>query len=87
MSNANVDTENMKLSLQGLNNVAPTLASSFMLKTGQQVKNRLFKSAMSEQLGTTNHNPIAGLAILYKRWAEGGIGLSMTGNIMIERHF
>ena len=61
------------------------LNSSMPLKTGHTIKNRLFKSAMSEQLGTTEHNPIAGLTALYKRWAEGGIGLSMTANIMVDR--
>jgi len=67
---------------------APTsalLGSSFTLKNGQEVKNRLFKSAMSEQLGTRAHNPKPGLANLYGRWADGGIGLSITGNIMIDR--
>ncbi len=62
-----------------------TLGSSFTLKNGQVIKNRLFKSAMSEQLGLKDHNPKPGLAKLYGRWAEGGIGLSMTGNIMIDR--
>jgi len=61
------------------------LGSSFTLKNGQQIKNRLFKSAMSEQLGTRAHNPKPGLANLYGRWADGGIGLSITGNIMIDR--
>jgi 2,4-dienoyl-CoA reductase-like NADH-dependent reductase (Old Yellow Enzyme family) len=61
------------------------LGSSFSLKNGQAIKNRLFKSAMSEQLGTREHNPKPGLSKLYGRWAEGGIGLSMTGNIMIDR--
>lgn len=61
------------------------LGSSFTLKNGQEIKNRLFKSAMSEQLGTREHNPKPGLAKLYGRWAKGGIGLSMTGNIMIDR--
>ncbi len=61
------------------------LGSSFALKNGQMIKNRLFKSAMSEQLGTRDHSPKPGLAKLYGRWAEGGIGLSMTGNIMIDR--
>ncbi|MBA35519.1 MAG: NADH oxidase [Oleispira sp.] len=62
------------------------LGSSFTLKNGQEIKNRLFKSAMSEQLGLRNHNPKPGLAKLYGRWADGGIGLSMTGNIMIDRN-
>jgi len=62
-----------------------TLSSPFTLKCGQTIKNRLFKSAMSEQLGCKSHNPTTGLSTLYARWAEGGIGLSMTGNIMIDR--
>ncbi len=61
------------------------IGSPFSLKTGQIIKNRLFKSAMSEQLGDRQHNPTRGLATLYRRWAQGGIGLSMTGNIMIDR--
>lgn len=64
---------------------AAQLASSLQLKTGQTIKNRLFKSAMSEQLANKDHSPLPGLAILYRRWAEGGIGLSMTGNIMVDR--
>ena len=62
------------------------LGSAFTLKNGQVIKNRLFKSAMSEQLGTPDHNPTPGLATLYARWAEGGIGLAITGNIMIDRN-
>mgnify|MGYP005993555361 FL=1 len=61
------------------------LGASFTLKNGQTIKNRLFKSAMSEQLGTKTHDPKPGLAKLYGRWAEGGIGLSMTGNVMVDR--
>jgi len=61
------------------------LGSSFTLNNGLVIKNRLYKSAMSEQLGTREHNPTPGLATLYGRWAEGGIGLSITGNIMIDR--
>lgn len=66
-------------------NNSARLGSAFSLKNGQEIKNRLFKSAMSEQLGTKDHNPTKGLAKLYGRWAEGGIGLSITGNIMIDR--
>ncbi len=61
------------------------LDSNFTLNNGTQIKNRLFKSAMSEQLGDRRHNPTKGLANLYRRWAEGGIGLMMSGNIMIDR--
>ncbi|NRA69539.1 MAG: NADH:flavin oxidoreductase/NADH oxidase family protein [Gammaproteobacteria bacterium] len=61
------------------------LGTEFILSHGQVIKNRLFKSAMSEQLGDKQHNPTLGLVTLYQRWAEGGIGLSITGNIMIDR--
>ncbi len=62
-----------------------TLADSFTLTNGSVIKNRLFKSAMSEQLGDKRHNPNKGLAKLYGRWAKGGIGIAMTGNVMIDR--
>jgi len=61
------------------------LSDSFSLSNGQVIKNRLFKSAMSEQLADKQHNPTTGLATLYQRWARGGIGLSITGNVMVER--
>ncbi|MCG8671231.1 MAG: NADH:flavin oxidoreductase/NADH oxidase family protein [Pseudomonadales bacterium] len=65
--------------------ISNDLSSSYVLKNGQVIRNRLFKSAMSEQLGDAAHNPTPGLATLYKRWAQGGIGLAITGNIMIDR--
>ena len=55
------------------------------LKNGTIVKNRFLKSAMSEQLGDRLHNPGPGLAKLYGAWAEGGVGISVTGNVMIDR--
>jgi 2,4-dienoyl-CoA reductase-like NADH-dependent reductase (Old Yellow Enzyme family) len=61
------------------------LSQPFTLTNGAVIKNRLFKSAMSEQLGSKSHNPTEGLANLYKVWAEGGLGLSVTGNVMIDR--
>ncbi len=62
-----------------------TIGSPITLKPGVQIKNRLFKSAMSEQLGDKAHNPSKGLIKLYQTWAEGGIGISVTGNVMIDR--
>lgn len=55
------------------------------LPCGAIIRNRLMKSAMSEQLGDKNHNPKSGLETLYRTWAEGGLGISVTGNIMIDR--
>ena len=55
------------------------------LPNGTKIKNRLLKSAMSEQLGDKKLNPTKGLATLYRTWAKGGIGLQVTGNVMIDR--
>lgn len=64
---------------------AQTLAQSFTLPNGVIIKNRLAKSAMSEALGTTDNRVTPGLIRLYQRWAEGGSGLLITGNVMIDR--
>jgi 2,4-dienoyl-CoA reductase-like NADH-dependent reductase (Old Yellow Enzyme family) len=61
------------------------LNDKLILKNGSEIKNRLFKSAMSEQLGEKDHNPSDKLFKLYKSWAEGGVGISVTGNVMIDR--
>lgn len=68
-----------------MNNGALQLSTPFIINDHITIKNRLFKSAMSEQLGTVDHDPTPQLVNLYQTWAEGGIGLSMTGNIMIDR--
>ena len=59
--------------------------SVFDVKKGVTIKNRFFKSAMSEQLGDRKHNPTKGLIKLYETWSEGGTGLLITGNVMIDR--
>lgn len=61
------------------------LAQSFTLPNGVVVKNRLFKSAMSEALGTRAGAATPELARLYGAWADGGIGLCVTGNVMIDK--
>ncbi|MCP3925403.1 MAG: NADH:flavin oxidoreductase/NADH oxidase family protein [Desulfobacterales bacterium] len=61
------------------------LNDKITLKNGSELKNRLFKSAMSEQLGDKDHNPTSKLVKLYKAWGDGGIGVSISGNVMIDR--
>lgn len=60
------------------------LAQPFTLPNGIVVKNRLAKSAMSEALGTRDGAPTDSLAELYGQWARGGVGLCVTGNVMID---
>jgi 2,4-dienoyl-CoA reductase-like NADH-dependent reductase (Old Yellow Enzyme family) len=61
------------------------IGSDFILNNDVVIKNRIVKAAMSEQLGTTGNDPIPGLAELYGRWARGGVGLCITGHIMVDR--
>lgn len=61
------------------------LAAPLTFPNGTTVKNRLAKAAMSEQLGSPAHEPTPELVRLYSRWARGGVGLIITGNVMIDR--
>ena len=60
------------------------LFTPITLPNGTTIKNRFFKSAMSEGMGTKNFQPKKNITTLYKRWAEGGTGLIITGNIMVD---
>ena len=61
------------------------LAESLRLPCGHEVKNRFFKSAMSEVLGTIDHQVSKELVGLYRQWALGGAGVLITGNVMVDR--
>lgn len=61
------------------------LAQPLTLTNGSVLKNRIAKSAMSEALGTTDNRPTPRLERLYGAWADGGLGLCITGNVMIDR--
>jgi len=43
------------------------------------------KSAMSEALAAPSCDPNEGHATLYGTWARGGVGLQVTGNVMVDR--
>ena len=60
------------------------LSQKLQLPNGIVVKNRLLKSAMSEAMGTREGAPTPALVHLYQTWADGGIGLCVTGNVMID---
>jgi 2,4-dienoyl-CoA reductase-like NADH-dependent reductase (Old Yellow Enzyme family) len=64
---------------------ATTLSTPLTLPNGATIKNRLVKAAMSEQLAGPANQPTAELERLYRRWAHGGAGLIITGNVMIDR--
>jgi 2,4-dienoyl-CoA reductase-like NADH-dependent reductase (Old Yellow Enzyme family) len=60
------------------------IITPFTLPNGSILKNRIAKSAMSENFGTRNHAPTIGLINTYKVWAKGNPGLLITGNIMVD---
>ena len=62
-----------------------TLHDPLALPNGQVLPNRIMKSALSEALGDRSHGPDHRLVALYRRWAAGGYGLVVTGNIMVDR--
>ena len=66
-------------------NPAATLAQPLTLANGTVIKNRIAKSAMSEALGTTDNRVTERLPTLYDAWAQGGGGLLITGNVMVDR--
>ncbi len=55
------------------------------LPCGQVLPNRLAKAAMTEGLGDTMNRATPRHQRLYSRWASGGLGLLLTGNIQIDR--
>ncbi|MFB4315876.1 NADH:flavin oxidoreductase/NADH oxidase family protein [Actinomadura sp. 21ATH] len=69
--------------------LAPTggaglLGSPLTLRSGGVLPNRLMKSALSEGLADPGGAPGTRLTNLYRRWGEGGYGLLVTGNVMID---
>ena len=60
------------------------IAAPFTLPNGSVLKNRIAKSAMSENFGTRKHAPSKGLIHAYRVWAKGNPGLLITGNIMVD---
>eukprot|EP01133_Synstelium_polycarpum_P021689 gene21689-26059_t len=55
------------------------------LPNGTVIPNRLAKAAMEENMADQDHAPSAALIRLYQSWADGGVGLMITGNVMIDR--
>jgi len=63
----------------------PALTDPLTLPCGQILPNRLAKGAMTEGLADVHGHATQGHVRLYRRWAEGGVGLQITGNVQIDR--
>lgn len=61
-----------------------SLFSPLTLPSGAVVPNRIAKAAMEENMADDDHAPSTALLRLYRAWAEGGAGLIITGNVMVD---
>ncbi|CAM3850872.1 NADH:flavin oxidoreductase/NADH oxidase family protein [Parendozoicomonas haliclonae] len=61
------------------------LSQPLILRSGSVIKNRLCKSAMNEAIATGKGGVVRQFEVLYKTWAEGGAGLLVTGNVMVDK--
>ena len=62
----------------------PSLLNPLTLPCGVTIVNRFLKSAMSEGLAGKDHAPNALHQRLYQTFAEGGAGIVVTGNVMVD---
>jgi 2,4-dienoyl-CoA reductase-like NADH-dependent reductase (Old Yellow Enzyme family) len=54
------------------------------LPNGSAIPNRIAKAAMEENMADAQQAPSEELMRLYGAWAEGGAGLLITGNVMVD---
>ncbi|TVP54175.1 MAG: NADH:flavin oxidoreductase/NADH oxidase family protein [Halomonadaceae bacterium] len=62
-----------------------TLAQPLKLPCGAVLPNRIAKGAMTEGVADAHLHATVRHQRLYERWSEGGAGLLITGNVMIDR--
>lgn len=63
------------------------LGQTLTLPNGTVLPNRLAKSAMTEGLADQFDQPTPEHNQLYRTWSQGGTGLHITGNVMIDRRY
>ncbi|WP_375170125.1 NADH:flavin oxidoreductase/NADH oxidase family protein [Marinobacter sp.] len=61
------------------------LSQDLKLRSGAVLKNRICKSAMNEAIATGEGRVVRQFEVLYRTWAEGGAGLLVTGNVMVDK--
>tara|TARA_R110001592_G_scaffold55697_1_gene170054 strand:- start:312 stop:1511 length:1200 start_codon:yes stop_codon:yes gene_type:complete len=63
------------------------LNQPLILPCGEILKNRIVKSAMSDSLSDGEGSPTDAQIRLYEKWAEGGVALSIVGEVQIDPRF
>lgn len=64
-----------------------SIKSALKLPCGVTVPNRICKAAMTEGLASPNNQATAMHETLYGRWAEGGAGILLTGNVQVDHRY
>lgn len=65
--------------------ISNPLAQPLRLPCGATLPNRICKSAMTEGIADAQLRATERHVRLYRAWSEGGAGLLITGNVMIDR--
>lgn len=63
------------------------IAQPLTLPCGATIPNRLVKAAMTEGQADPLNQATDLLVTLYRRWAEGGAGVLITGDVLIDRRY
>lgn len=61
-----------------------TAFTPLTLPNGSTLPNRFAKAAMEENMADKDHAPSEALIRLYRTWADGEVGLMLTGNVMVD---
>jgi len=66
-------------------NSSTDLSQPLKLPCGAVLTNRLAKASMTEGLGDSMNRATDRHVRAYRRWAQGGAGLLLTGNVQVDR--
>ena len=58
--------------------------TELQLPNGSRIPNRIAKAAMEENMADASQAPSEALMRLYQAWADGGAGLLISGNVMVD---
>ena len=88
------DTEAPRRYVSDIEDATPLAQPLHFAFSGRTASNRFMKAAMTEQLSSWHKEdlqkrgvPTRALIRAYERWAQGGIGVILTGNFSKHRPF
>jgi 2,4-dienoyl-CoA reductase-like NADH-dependent reductase (Old Yellow Enzyme family) len=64
-----------------------TLATPLDLPCGARLSNRIGKAPMTEGLADGDNHATPELVHLYRLWSDGGAGLLISGNVLVDRRY